>query len=165
MTHDIFLFRGSSHKLDLSIFAEDIPIVISNSFIEKITQKKPEFLGLDISFEKAESLYRYIKSLDSLIRGVILPIKYRNEKPKISLEDARKIAEDALPKVLARFPDVNFEPMSCNGEEFIWYVFYCSAPQWQDEGIIPGAVFINVDRWDVHIWTYQELDELYGYNK
>jgi hypothetical protein len=44
----------------------------------------------------------------------------------------------------------------------MYITFFSSAKEWQNEGLIPGALFANVDRLDGHLWTHDEKIELYG---
>jgi hypothetical protein len=36
--------------------------------------------------------------------------------------------------------------------------FCVACEEWQEEGLIPGALFVSVDKRDGHVWTRQEFE-------
>lgn len=80
-----------------------------------------------------------------------------------NLEKAKQIAEREVKQILARRTDL--QKYEFGAVHFVrendWYlVFSAASEQLQEEGYIPGAIMVAVDKFDGHIWTKSEHDNL-----
>ncbi|MCI0488778.1 MAG: hypothetical protein L0229_19480 [Blastocatellia bacterium] len=81
----------------------------------------------------------------------------------MTFEVARQIAqEEALRRKLSpRLAKYEFEPVVLDSENEVSWLFVSASEQLQDEGCIPGAIFVRVDKRDGHIWSEREVEQYY----
>jgi hypothetical protein len=82
----------------------------------------------------------------------------------MTIETARQIAEreiqarrEASP-IFSRFP---FTPVELEDENDLFWVFVAGAEELFDEGVVPNAIYVCVDKADGHIWDRQEQERFY----
>lgn len=82
----------------------------------------------------------------------------------LTLEQAKEIAAHELERLTATPPlaAYRFDEMWCKREEEPFWVFAASSQQLQDEGYVPGAVYVLVDKRDGHLWSEAEQAQYYS---
>ncbi len=81
----------------------------------------------------------------------------------ITFEVAQKIAqvEAARRRAIPRLAHYEFGPVVLESEGPGYWKFVCASEQMQDEGYIPGAIFLRVDKRDGHLWSELEIERYY----
>ncbi|MGH9845111.1 MAG: hypothetical protein ACREEM_40865 [Blastocatellia bacterium] len=81
----------------------------------------------------------------------------------LTFEQARKIAAREIERLTSEPPllDYPFGEMWFKREEEPFWVFAAASQKLQDEGYIPGAVYILVDKCDGHLWSDEEQERYY----
>ena len=69
---------------------------------------------------------------------------------------ARGIEQLRLNSRLAGYDD--FSPAELLREDERTWTFVSGSQRLQDEGVVPGAIFVRVDKSDGHIWTNDEIE-------
>ncbi len=82
----------------------------------------------------------------------------------LSLEKAKHIAESEIKQILARRTDLRkykFEAVNFVREND-WYLLFSSPSKQlqEEEHYIPGAIMVAVDKFDGHIWTESDYENL-----
>ena len=153
--YDIFLYSGCQELPDFSRAGGSIPNLFEGGRRNLVLEKRPGFLGLDLSQEAAFVVLRLLQS--KWARGVVAPSQYRN--PKITEEEAERIATVFLARKQAEeFPGVRFEPVGFCYETAMWWTFGASSPEWTQAGFSPGALYASVDKLDGHIWQPEDME-------
>jgi hypothetical protein len=86
------------------------------------------------------------------------------ETMKLNLEIAKQIAEREIEErraasaIFSRFP---FTPVEVDEETERFWVFVAGAEELFDEGVIPNAIYVCVDKLDGHIWSREEQEQFY----
>lgn len=88
--------------------------------------------------------------------GLIVPARYRN--PHLRRDEARALALAWLEEIRKGTAD-EFGELSEGRDEFLWWVFSADNLRAQAVGLIPGAVFIAIDKLDGHVRTLKEYQE------
>ena len=81
----------------------------------------------------------------------------------LTLEKAKQIAKREIKQILARRTNLQkykFEAVNFVRENDWYWVFSAGSEQMQEEGYVPGAITVGVDKLDGHIWTENEYDNL-----
>ncbi len=70
----------------------------------------------------------------------------------ITVEAAQRIAREevARRRSIPRLARYEFGPVVLESEGDSYWKFVCASEQMQDEGYIPGAIFVRVDKRDGH---------------
>jgi len=81
----------------------------------------------------------------------------------ITLEVAQQIAQVEVEsrRSTPRLSKYEFGPLVLESEGDVYWKFVCASEQMQDEGYIPGAIFVRVDKQDGHVWSEQETEQYY----
>jgi hypothetical protein len=156
--YDIYLANGCKSFPDLSDLVDSFPELGTFQFQRRLLSASPEFLGLNLTIDVARKLIRRFKYTEAKGRGMIIPAKYRNNTPSLTAEDAYPIANEALNKMQAQYPDVIFGETVYDSfrDSLMYFTFISPSKKWFDEGLIPGALFANIDKLDGHVWTSEE---------
>lgn len=79
--------------------------------------------------------------------------------PKLTFNEALGIAERAIAEKIqqsARLNKYEFHPVRLRWENDLFWVFSAGSEQLMEEGYVPGAVSVSVDKTDGHLWTIEE---------
>jgi hypothetical protein len=147
--YDIYLLTGCHSRPNLGDILTDVP--------KRIFEHSPGFIGLCLSRERATRVFDRLKSVGG--RGYVIPSIYR--EPKISGERAQSIAELAL-QSYQESHEVNFAPVRLMSSDPMWWKFAAVSEELIQKGIVPGTLYICVDKIDGHVWQTQEFDEFFG---
>jgi hypothetical protein len=81
----------------------------------------------------------------------------------ITLESAKQIAQFEVEsrRSIPRLAKYEFGPVVLESEGDVYWKFVCASEQMQDEGYVPGAIFVRVDKRDGHVWSEQETRQYY----
>jgi hypothetical protein len=79
-----------------------------------------------------------------------------NSAEIIAVKQIKKIVETSSRLRKYKFEDAGF----LRENEFTW-TFSAPSLELQNEGIVPGAISVSVDKKDGHIWTTEEQAEFY----
>ena len=159
--YDIYLSMGCRILPDFKDLLQEASILTDPAVITQILQRSPGpgFLGLDLNRQVAGTLLQLLKSTKA--SGYIVDAAYR--KPSITIEQATAIAEHAITELQAtRFSDTTFNPIHFEREQPVCWTFCAVSEQWVKKGLIPGALYVSVDKLDGHVWQPEEFDRLRG---
>ena len=124
---------------------------------QALTQDEPGWLGLALPSATAETLARRLAAAGG--RGEIAEAAYRT--PRLSREDAQRIAARVLPELAARtFPGYTFKPPVLRRDQPRWYFFISISEALMDAGHIPGGMLAAVDKLDGHLWSDEAMAAL-----
>ncbi|MGH9836092.1 MAG: hypothetical protein ACRD9Y_23970, partial [Blastocatellia bacterium] len=81
----------------------------------------------------------------------------------ILLEVAQQIAQDEVAhrRSLPRLAGYDFGPVVLESEGDGYWKFVCASDRMQEEGYVPGAIFVRVDKRDGHVWSENETEQYY----
>jgi hypothetical protein len=81
----------------------------------------------------------------------------------LTFEQAKEIAAREIERLTSEPPlrDYVFGEMWFKREEEPFWVFASASQELQDEGYVPGAVYVLVDKLDGHIWSGEEEGQYY----
>lgn len=89
-----------------------------------------------------------------------VPLMYRDSEPKVSQEEAAKIADPFLwEEALRNNPEYHFDPPFLSREHPMWYVFTIKSEFIPKRGNILFFAFIDV--LDGHLWEPEEEKYFY----
>lgn len=117
----------------------------------RLMERRPGFLGLDLSLTQAEALLDACRAAGA--RGSVVAAQYRQTQV-VSMEAAMDIADhelNRLQRLLAT--KAPFEPTRFVREEALWWVFCRPSEALIAAGYVPGALFVAVDKLDGHVWS------------
>jgi hypothetical protein len=83
---------------------------------------------------------------------------------KLSLQQAQQIAQVAINRIIstaAAYASCQFNPASLQYETDVYWTFAAASQELRQQGIVPGAIHVCVDKRDGHIWSSEELDRFY----
>lgn len=102
----------------------------------------PAALPLDAARELLLALY------PGRIRGILIPVRYRTAR--IDLESARRLAQVQLEEArrIDGHPD---GALGAGRDDLLWWTFVAPDSEAQRAGLIPGAQFFSIDKWDGHL--------------
>lgn len=153
--HDIYLTMGSYQLPDFSDLAQTIPMLTDPELQKKMmadVKIGPHFLGLDLTEAMALELLKRLKA--GKATGYLVDSAYR--KPTVTREQATAIAERALAEKAKQFPNCTFDAVRLRRSEAMTWTFGASSPEMAAQRRRPGAIFIDVDKLDGHIWQPEE---------
>ena len=158
--YDIYLSMGCRELPVLDDLVTQIPMLADPALQQKILTGSPHhpgFLGLDLPEELAQALFRRLKSKRA--GGLWLLSAYR--QPRVSQEQAARLAEPAIAELaknhFQRHPDDTLGPVGFVGERPEVWVFGARSEQLGAMGMIPGGLWVSVDKLDGHIWTREDF--------
>jgi hypothetical protein len=81
----------------------------------------------------------------------------------LTFEQAKEIAAREIERLTSEPPlrDYEFGQMWFKREEEPFWVFAAASQELQDNGYVPGAVYVLVDKLDGHIWSDEEQERYY----
>ena len=158
---DVYHYCGCPVIPDSSDLSEAIPPWADPQWCARLLTQEPGFLGLDLSHESARALLERLKHTDWITVGMIVLARYHDEQSWISIQAAGSFPEKALAEGIRRYPHVKFEPTQFRYAAVLWYTFLASSEELQRRGVVPGALFANVDKLDGHIWRDEEAERLF----
>lgn len=153
--YDLYLSAGCHSTIDIRKFAfSSSPELISDLDV-LVSKEHPEFLSLSLDWKTAHELMLQLKLCGA--RGLVIETKYR--EPVVTLEQATRIAEEALAKMRKSHPNVQFEPVKfLRGQHHpMWWTFGCVGQEWVKAGVIPGMLSASVDKVDGRIWSQDDM--------
>ncbi len=112
--------------------------------------KNRGWAGLDESLEEARKILEKLRKYQ--VNGYLVESRYR--QPRITLEEARKIAEKRYSELVES--GRNLEPMDNGYDDIMWWIFPVEDIDAVAKGLIPGMVVIGVDKLDGHLRTHEE---------
>ena len=59
----------------------------------------------------------------------------------------------------------DFSEIELNEENTFFWVFGTGSQKMYEDGYVPGAFFVTVDKKDGHIWTRLEIENFYRHKK
>jgi len=160
---DVYIYRGSTTHYSLRGLHIISPELNIDLIADKLAHGKTGFLNLDVPLEIAKDVLRFLIQLENRrVSGRIISIRYRDEKHKFTPETAFPIAENEMKKRQLKYPQITFGPITYGKaySKLECFAFFSAGKEWQDSGIIPGALFVNVDKLDGHIWKDHEGADL-----
>jgi hypothetical protein len=81
----------------------------------------------------------------------------------LTFEQAQKIASYEIERLISEPPlsEYKFGEMWFKREEEPFWVFAAASQELQDEGYVPGAIYVLVDKSDGHFWSDEEQEQYY----
>lgn len=157
-SYDVVLVNGCTSTPRLDDLVERVPALADPDVQTRMLgwrQHWPDFLGLDLPQSLALVVYARLKRAGA--HGGVDLAAYRT--PRVTVEQARTIAEPVMAEQQAQYPDMTFSPLQFSlphGGVACW-AFLAACKEWQEKGLIPGALFVSVDKLDGHVWTREEF--------
>ncbi len=74
---------------------------------------------------------------------------------------ALEIAEKEICRLQNESDYNDFSPVEFHNETVSFWTFISGSESMIDDGIIPGAFFVSVDKTDGHIWTRREKENYF----
>lgn len=158
-TYDVVLVNGCTRTPDLDEIVELVPALTDLDVQTRMLgwrQHWPDFLGLDLPEDVALLVYACLKQAGA--HGGLALAAYR--EPRITVEQALPIAAQAIAERQSRYSGLTFSPVRFSpphGGAECW-AFCADCEQWQQEGMIPGAIFASIDKLDGHVCTSEEFE-------
>jgi len=79
----------------------------------------------------------------------------------LSKNEAFKIAEKAIFQMQKKTKYNDFSPIELNSENDSFWTYISGSQAMINDGYVPGAFFVSVDKTDGHIWTRNETENYY----
>lgn len=152
--YDIYLYSGCRSEADLRAIGDMFPF-LNDQFFQKIILSTPGFLGLEIEKDEIIQILKILGQYRA--KGIYIPSKYRY--PQITKDIALEIGERERKKLVQDFPDLTFYQPSTNPRPVLWWEVSIGCKEWIEEGSIPGAIILWIDKFDGHIWKDSEIDD------
>jgi hypothetical protein len=157
---DIYLTTGCRFIPDLEDLSKMIVLLANPEWRARLVTEEPGFLGLNLPRDASLVLLERLKYSETKALGMLVPIRYRDEKARVLTEAAQLIAEKEIERIKGENPNVKLEPLKFVRENMIWYTFASESIEWVHQGRIPGALFVSVDKLDGHVWHDDEVNKL-----
>lgn len=159
---DIYLTSACAAVPDLSAYSDGISASDQENLASRLLSACPGFLGFNLAHERAIALLKYLEYSEARESGMLVPAKYRNPDAWISLDEAERLANIEMEPLRLKYSDAKLgrlvrEP---SHDHPLWFGFAAPSEVWISKGLIPGALFVYVDRLDGHIWREADLDAL-----
>ena len=158
---DIYLAIGCRTIPDLTDITGSIQLRARPEWRNLLMSEKPGFLGLNLPRKEATALIARLRYSEARASGIIVPTRYRDEEPRLSVEEARSIAEAEIERYKREHPTAKLEHVELKSQNVIWYAFTSTSKEWVRKGKVPGALSVCVDKLDGHIWKMDEKDNLF----
>jgi hypothetical protein len=154
--YDIYLSSACKSDPDLSGLEDKYSFLSKIDFQSCLSKPSPHFLGLDIPKDDAIALWKRLETAGA--RGLYVQAKYR--EPNVPLEVALEIAKkNAKEQQSIHWPGTKFEPTKFLYEDAMWWKFSANSNEWLNQGRVPSALYVLVDKLDGHIWLPEEQEE------
>lgn len=79
----------------------------------------------------------------------------------LSKEKAFEIAEEKIKELQGKSNYKDFTPVAFHEETEVFWTFVSGSEAMFNDGGVPGAFFVSVDKTDGHIWTRQEKENYF----
>ena len=79
----------------------------------------------------------------------------------LSEKQALKIAEKTIIEKQKKSDYNDFSPIELNSENDSFWTFVSGSQAMINDGYVPGAFFVHVDKTDGHLWTRREEEIFY----
>lgn len=79
----------------------------------------------------------------------------------LNKQQALQIAEKAIKEMQKSSDYKDFSPVCLKTETDAFFTFVSGSDAMFNDGIVPGAFFVTVDKRDGHLWTKQETEKFY----
>lgn len=76
-------------------------------------------------------------------------------------KEALEIAKKAVSRMKKETTYNDFSGLELHGETESFWTFVSGSQAMINDGIIPGAFFVSVDKTDGHVWTRREKEDYY----
>jgi len=157
--YDVFLTKGCRHQPSLEGVEQQFPELIDLNVAKRATGAHPGFLGFDL--DNKHIIHQLMGTLRMAgAQGEIVFSKYRNAQSTLKIDEAMVIAEENLRKEQNEHLDLTYGKIRLIEEGIMWFQFASPVKEWRQQGYIPGAYSIFVDKLDGHIWQDEEFDLL-----
>ena len=156
---DIYLYRGYKTDPNPEDIFKVIQVVNKGDFLLILKKENPGFLGLNLSWTVAKEVLTKLINLESRrVNGRVYPVRYRDEKPRFTVETAYPIAEKAIMEMQLKYPDITFSPIKYSAaySRIGHFTFISTGREWVIEG---KFLYANVDILDGHIWAGDEMEK------
>jgi len=159
--YDLWLTKGCNTLPNLQGFIKENPGIITSAIIAKSSEYSPGFLGLDLDKAVAISLLHRLKT--GKARGMFVLSDYRT--PKYTVEDVFNIAKNYIIKYKAQhYPKYTLGETQFLREHAMWWTFSANVLELVKQGMVPGAIFANVDKLDGHVWEPGNIEHVLEIN-
>lgn len=106
------------------------------------------FAGIDVPLRVAMPAAVVLNISGS---GYAVPTGYH--MPRIDFDTGKARALPALHERQQAFPSERFSPGEYVDQNPYFWIYRADCPRWQDEGRIPGALFVAIDKLDGAPWS------------
>jgi hypothetical protein len=155
IVYDLWLTKGISDDCITEELKQEFPDIVTVQFLQRLQNFSPGFLDLNIPLVKAKHLLASITRCRA--RGLVILADYRS--PKLSLEEALKIAKDFIAGYKNRaIPKYTVLETDFLREHAMWWTFGASVVEFVDANKIPSALLVSIDKLDGHIWQSEEME-------
>ncbi|HEU4327338.1 MAG TPA: hypothetical protein VFS21_29645 [Roseiflexaceae bacterium] len=155
--YDIYLFSGCNSIPEMEEIQRILPDVDIDFLISRIQMPSPGFLGVKLDKERA---ILFLKTIETyLAQGIYLPYSYST--PLLDDNKALVVGNNELQKLEIESPQLHFYPPRVHSSYPLWFKVVIGCKEWIEDGFIPGAVVLFVDKIDGHIWTNEQIDEFF----
>jgi len=79
----------------------------------------------------------------------------------LSKSESFKVAKKAISQMQSESEYSDFSPIELFNENDSFWTFISGSQAMINDGIIPGAFFVSVDKADGHVWTRREKEDFY----
>lgn len=80
-------------------------------------------------------------------------------------ESAHRLATQEIERRRAAFPHLqqynDWTPAELKSETDKFWTFVSGSEQWYEDGGVPAALYVTIDRHDGHIWSDEEIKRYY----
>jgi hypothetical protein len=153
--YDIYLLTGVHTLPPLEDLTGSVPAFKAPEalvrFEERIQQRTPHFLQLDLDAQSAIKVFQYLRT--GKAPGCILPAAYR--QPRVSLEMATPLAEAEITELkAAHYPEQPAVPVRFTREEPVCWTFNATYGR-------NARLYARIDKLDGHIWQQEDIGRIW----
>jgi hypothetical protein len=158
--YDIYIFNKLENTFELNKVRSFFPDILDAELSENLTKySHPRFLGIDQPQAIAMKLFSELNAIG--LRGRVVKSAYR--KPVLTVEQALLTAENKCSEIIDERnkikPPVIFSQTVFSREDAMWWTFASVSDELIEQGFVPGAVQVSVDKLDGHIWSADETEQ------
>jgi hypothetical protein len=153
--YDIYLYSGCDSTFNISEIDSMLPSTENDQFTQKITMKIPGFLGLNLEKDTVINILKILGKYKA--GGIYTPSRYRN--PTVTRDFALDIGNRERIRLSEEFPELTFYQPHINPRHILWWEVSIGCKEWMDEGDLPGAIILCVDKCDGHVWEESDVND------